>query len=116
LIRHAKFVQTDPTAVRIFNAGQSGRYVQWHGETDGSVYIEASSGLYDGDKLTPDQQAIMRALGWVPPGEGWGGTDVLNWSRLIKPPIDLYGLVLLTVATLRDAFGSEPEEIVVNAP
>lgn len=89
--------------------GDARSYVQWHAEPDREFYAEAGSGIYDGLPQTPEPTARgLRQLGWEPPGQGWGGDAVWNWSRHWTAPVDLYAVVLLTVRTLREVFHADP--------
>lgn len=99
-----------PTDYLIWPADEE-HYVQWHGEADDAFYAEAASGRYDDTTLLPDQIVRLRALGWVPPGEGAGGVGVLNWSRWWDAPVPIYDVVLLTVRTLAEVFSARPEDI-----
>jgi len=113
--RDASLLVGDPAASSIFESPGRGdeyaRYVQWHGEPDDAFYAEASSGLYD-DVIAPAaESAALRHLGWTPPRAGLLGPDALNWSRGWTAPVDLYAVVRLTVATLRDVFRFDPHDL-----
>lgn len=112
--RRAVAVHSDSAAAAIFEVAGTERYVQWHGEHGEAFYLEASSGLYVGPELDPWQQTSLINLGWARPREGWGKDHVLNWSRYYEAPVSLYDVVRLTVATLRDVFGAQPDTVVVR--
>jgi hypothetical protein len=114
LAHRAAAVRSGHDAICVINVGDSTRYVQWHAEDGEAIYLEAASGLYSGDELSPQQQRILQQLGWDAPGQGWGKDQVLNWSRLFESPVDLYQVVRMTVATLRDVFGAEPQSLCVD--
>jgi hypothetical protein len=111
LVHIAERMLVDPTATAVFNVLGTSWYVQWHGEHDAALYLEAASGLYNDRPLDKAQQDTLAHLGWDAPGEGWGKDSVLNWSRLFTPPVSLYDAVRLTVATLRDVFAATPATV-----
>lgn len=102
----------DPHGVALFVVRMDpGVYVQWHGEPEGELYAEAASGEYEDTMRTPTEVRTLAALGWAPPGEGWGAAAVRNWSRHWPAPVDVYAVVLLTVRTLREVFDANPHDL-----
>ncbi len=110
--RSFRYVSTEPDEFLIIDVPDpEDGYLQWHYEPGGGFYAEAASGFYSDVWRSPAQQECLRALGWAPPGEGWGAADVQNWSRHWTAPVNPYDVVLLTVRTLRDVFGADPAQI-----
>jgi len=109
--RTAAAMLDDPTSFRVFDFPRSSHYVQWHGEHGREFYAEASSGAYGVGAISAEQDAQLAALGWDPPWQGWGGDDVLNYSRHWTAPVPVYEVVRLTLITLRDVYGARAADI-----
>lgn len=114
LIHTAERMLSDPASTAVLDVVGTDWYVQWHGEDDAALYLEAASGLYIDRPLARTQQHALAQLGWDAPGQGWGKDAVLNWSRLFTAPVSLYEVVRLTVATMRDVYGATPESVNVR--
>ncbi len=93
---------------------EGNRYVQFAGSSSGGLFAEAVSNAYlaPGDRLDPQQEAALVALGWSPPTHAPDATSPIpapagspNFFREFAAPFSSAAAARLAVRTLAEVLG-----------
>lgn len=84
----------------------SENWVQFRAVKDGLRAEAVSNGYLDDDnQLTPDQDAALEALGWLPPFDDEGIERAQSYYQELAAPVIFNDVATLAVYTLADVYG-----------